>query len=95
MPLLNRFRLLACGLAFLLLAPGCENEPTADQIVPMDQVPTNLLEIARKELPGIKFDTAYKMKVNGKDAYEIRGKNTQGKTREVELSATGEVLEIE
>ncbi len=53
------------------------------------------MEIARKELPGITFDTAYKLKVDGKDAFEIRGKNKQGKIREVELSATGEVLEIE
>ena len=79
----------------LLLLGGCESRPTADQIVPLDQVPAHLIEIARKELPGITFDVAYKMKVDGKDAYELRGKNKQGKTREVELSATGEVLEIE
>ena len=53
------------------------------------------MEVARKQLPGFTFDTVYKMKVNGKDAYEIRGKNKQGKTREVEVSAAGEVLEIE
>ena len=74
---------------------GCESRPKADQVVPIDQVPANLMEIARKQLPGITFDTAYKMQVGGKDAYEIRGKTKEGKTREVELSATGEVLEIE
>jgi len=74
---------------------GCESRPTADQIVPIDQVPAPLMEIARKQLPGFTFDTAYKMKVEGKDAYEIRGKNKQGKTREVELSTTGEVLAVE
>ena len=36
------------------------------------------------------FDTAYKMKINGKDAYEVRGKDNRGKIREVEVSATGE-----
>ena len=85
---------LAC-CASVLAAPGCERQPASDQIVPIDQVPANLMEIARKELPGINFDTVYKMKVDGKDAYEIRGKNKQGKVREVELSASGEVLEIE
>ncbi len=74
---------------------GCESRPTADQVVPLDQVPPALMEIARKQLPDITFDTAYKMKVDGQDAYELRGKNKQGKTREVELSATGEVLEVE
>ena len=83
------------ALGCALILTGCESRPTADQIVPIDQVPAHLLEIARKELPGITFDTVYKMKVDGKDAYEIRGKNKQGKIREVELSATGEVLEVE
>ena len=91
--MLRRFASLF-GLSLVLLS-GCESRPTADQIVPLAQVPANLVEIARKELPGITFDVAYKLKVDGKDAYELRGKNKQGKTREVELSATGEVLEIE
>jgi hypothetical protein len=54
-----------------------------------------VLETARKTLPGLKFDTAYKMKVQGKDAYELRGKDKRGKSREVEVSPSGEVLEIE
>jgi hypothetical protein len=53
------------------------------------------METARKTLPGYTFDTVYKMKVNGKDAYEVRGKDKRGKVREVEVSADGEVLEIE
>ncbi|WP_422932125.1 hypothetical protein [Singulisphaera sp. PoT] len=55
----------------------------------------NLMEIARKELPGYTFDTAYKMKVDGKDAYEIKGKDMRGKVREVEVSVDGKVLEVE
>ena len=47
------------------------------------------------ELPGIPFDRAYKIDVNGKDAYEIRGKDCRGKIREVEVSTSGEVLEVE
>jgi uncharacterized membrane protein YkoI len=53
------------------------------------------MEVARKELPGYTFDTAYKMKIDGKDAYEVRGKDKRGKVREVEVSAAGEVLAIE
>ena len=78
-----------------LFQAGCESRPTADQVVPIDQIPANLMEIARKELPGFTFESASKLKVEGKDAYEIRGKNKQGKTREVELSTTGEVLAVE
>lgn len=83
------------GLSLLVLAPGCEREPTADQIVPLEQVPPKVMEAARKELPSYTFGTAYKMKIEGKDAYEIRGKDKRGKVREVEVSATGEVLGVE
>jgi uncharacterized membrane protein YkoI len=81
--------------SLLALACGCEKEPTADQIVPLEQVPPKVMEAARKELPGYTFDTAYKMKVEGKDGYEVRGKDKRGKVREVEVSATGEVLGVE
>lgn len=86
-------------LAFVVtmgLIAGCASEaPKSDPIIPIDQVPKNLLEISSKHLLGYTFDTVYKVKIDGKDAYLIRGKNKQGKVREVEISATGEVLEIE
>lgn len=81
--------------ALLTLFAGCAEPPKSDPLVPIDQVPPNLMEIARKQLPGYTFDTVYKMTIDGKEAYEIRGKNKQGKIREVEISAAGEVLEIE
>jgi uncharacterized membrane protein YkoI len=82
-------------LPLLILALGCESEPKSDQIVPVEQVPPQVMEAARKELPGYTFDTVYKMKIEGKDAYEVRGKDKRGKVREVEVSATGEVLGVE
>ena len=88
-----RTPLLAVSL--LAFASGCGSGPTADPIVPMEQVPPKVMEAARKELPGYTFDTAYKMKIDGKDAYEVRGKDKRGKVREVEVSATGEVLGVE
>jgi hypothetical protein len=75
---------------------GCASRaPESDPIVPIEQVPANVMEVARKQLPGYTFDTAYKMKIDGKDAYEVRGKDKRGKVREVEVSATGEVLAVE
>ena len=53
------------------------------------------MEVARQQLPGFTFDTVYKMKIDGKDAYEVRGKDKRGKVREVEVSADGEILAIE
>lgn len=82
--------------AMVILALGCAGSPPeSDPIIPLDQVPPGIMEIARKQLPGFTFDTAYKMKVDGKDAYEVRGKDKRGKVREVEISATGEVIAIE
>jgi hypothetical protein len=86
-------KILISGL--LLLALGCGGKPQSDEVVPLDKVPAPVMDAARKTLPGLKFDTAYKMKVRGKDAYEVRGKDKRGKVREVEVSTTGEVLEIE
>ena len=84
------------GVVTLVFAlAGCGGEPKSDQIVPVEQVPPNVMEVARKQLPGITFGTIYKMKVDGKDAYDLHGKDKTGKTRGVEISATGEVLDVE
>jgi hypothetical protein len=80
----------------LIFAVGCANSPPAsDPIVPLDQVPPKVMEAARKQLPDYTFDTVYKKKIEGKDAYEVRGKDKRGKGREVEVSAEGEVLAVE
>jgi hypothetical protein len=82
--------------AIALAALGCgDDEPEGAQSVPIDQVPPRLMEVARKQLPGIPFDRAYKIDVGGKDAYEIRGKDSQGKIREVEVSQDGQVIEVQ
>ena len=78
-----------------IVVAGCKNEPESDEIVPIDQVPAPIMDVARKQLPGYTFDTVFKMKINGEESYEIRGKDKRGKIREVEVSAKGEVLAIE
>lgn len=89
-------RIQSSVFIMLALVSGCgEGKPDGDEVVPIASIPVNLMEIAKKELPGINFTEAFKMKVDGKDAFEIRGKDKRGKVREIELSLTGEVLEIE
>jgi hypothetical protein len=85
------------GEAVLIFALGCGGTapPEADPIIPIDQVPPRVMEVARQELPGFTFDTVYKMKVEGKDAYEVRGKDKRGKVREVEVAPDGTVLAVE
>jgi uncharacterized membrane protein YkoI len=84
------------GLAVLLFAIGCsDSPPQSDPIVPIEQVPPKVMAVARQQLPGFTFDTVYKMRIDGKDAYEVRGKDKGGKVREVEVAADGQVIAVE
>jgi hypothetical protein len=86
--------LLALALVSLT-AWGCGDEVQRMETVPLDQLPAGSLEAAAKALPEVKFDQARKAKFNGQDAFEIRGKDKRGKIREVEVSTSGQILEIE
>ena len=83
-------------LAFLTLtAFGCGEEVVPFEPVPLDQLPAGSMEAATKALPEVKFSEVRKAKLNGQDAFEIRGKDKRGKIREVEVSTSGQILEIE
>jgi hypothetical protein len=78
----------ACLLIVLL---GCSEAPKAE-LMPIEKVPENIMTIAREKLPGVKFDQA----VKGSDGrIEVIGKDGKGKVREIEISPSGEILEIE
>jgi hypothetical protein len=80
-----RFILLAC------LIGGCGSQ-AREKLVPLDAVPAAVLETARQKLPDVEFEQALK---RSDDRYEVRGKDKRGKVRNVNLTAAGEVLEIE
>jgi hypothetical protein len=95
----GRPALLALTLA--ALAPlGCEHEePPAfmKKAVKMVDLPENVQAAAKKALPEIKLNDAWK-NLDSKGnltSYEIRGRSSKGKIREVRISLTGEVLEME
>ena len=79
----------------LLLAAGCGEAMESKEPVAMNKLPAGALDAAKKELPDVKFDSARKAKYKGQDAIEIRGKDRQGKIREVEVDLTGKLLEVE
>ena len=58
----------------------------------MEEVPANLMDIAKEKLPDVTFEQAVR-KSNG--VLEVRGKDKGGKVRDIEFSQTGEVVEIE
>lgn len=85
----------------LILATACVtgcgvgNVFDGEELVPLEKIPAPVLEAAKKAIPGITFNKAWKSKIEGQDAYEIVGKTKDGKTREVEVSVAGKVLNIE
>jgi len=92
---------LAIVLAVAALG-GCGDvdEPPGitKQAVAFDDVPAGVRDAARKAVPGVKLDEAWKnLDGEGKlHSYEIRGRNpANGKIREVRVSITGEILEKE
>jgi hypothetical protein len=85
----------ALGAFLLLTAAGCGEEIVRMEAVPFDQLPPGSMEAATKALPEVKFDQVRKAKFNGQDAFEIRGKDRRGKIREVEVSTSGQIIEIE
>jgi hypothetical protein len=83
---------LTCGL---LVLGGCGSTPPKDTSVPISEVAPELVQVAQKTLPGVKFETARKKMVKGEEVFEIRGKLPNGKIREVEVNAAGQVIAIE
>jgi hypothetical protein len=83
---------LAVGL---LAACGCGEEAEKLEPVPLDKLPAGSIEAANKALPDVKFDRARKAKLDGRDVFEIIGKDKRGKVREVEVSTEGKVVNIE
>lgn len=78
-------------LFLFCLASGCGGKAKSEAIS-IEQVPKNLMDIAKEKLPDVTFDQAVK-KADG--VLEVRGKDKSGKTRDIEFSKSGEVVEIE
>ena len=62
---------------------------------PVSDIPPDLLVVAQKTLPKVKFESARKISVQGEEVFEIRGKQANGKIREVEVTTAGKVIEVE
>jgi hypothetical protein len=82
--------------------PGCgdHDEPPdmTKQAVKFEEVPESVRAAASKAVPGVNLNEAWKnLERGGKlHSYEIRGKSAaDGKIREVRVSQSGEILEME
>jgi hypothetical protein len=75
----------------LCLIAGCGTEAPGE-LIPLERLPDGHLKTAQESLPDVQFENALK---RSDGSYEVRGKDKKGKVRDVEMSASGEVLEIE
>lgn len=77
---------LAVGLC------GCGESKADRTTLDIKDVPPDIMKVAKENLPGVAFDTAWK-KPNGN--YEVRGKAKNGKIREIDIRPDGSIEEIE
>jgi len=77
--------------AFLAGALGC-GAIQGREVIALADVPVNVMDVAKKELPGVTFDKAWKKKDG---SFEVSGKDKSGKIREIDVKADGTVIEIE
>lgn len=86
--------ILAVTVAGMTALAGCgAAQPSAATVpVKFEDLPPAFVATAKKELPGVRFDSAFR-KPNG--TLEIRGREKNGKVREVEIRPDGTVEEIE
>ena len=83
----------ALGLVTLLIVFGCaESKIEKKEPISLNQVPANILKVAKEKLPDVKFERAMK-KPNGD--IEVIGKSRNGKIREIDIKPDGTVTEIE
>lgn len=76
----------------LLFVSGCGEKTPSGENVPLEKVPEPVMKMAKEKLPGVKFEQAWKTP-NGN--YEVRGKNNNGKVRDIQVKPDGEVVEVD
>ena len=86
----NKLWLIAITLILFVVTAFAENEKE----IPLDKVPTAVLEAAQKAVPGIELTEAEVERTIKGLVYEIEG-TLDGKEYEIEVSSNGKVLEIE
>ena len=86
--------IMASMVAGITAIAGCGSAqpPAATVPVAFEDLPPAFVKTAKKELPGVRFDSAFR-KPNG--TLEIRGREKNGKVREVEIRPDGTVEEVE
>jgi hypothetical protein len=94
---LRRLSVLFVPLAFAACGESEEDRRLARRNVELGDIPAAAVEAAKKAMPDVKISETWKNvdREGNLRSYELRGSGTGGKIREVRVSPTGEVLEME
>jgi hypothetical protein len=85
-------RPLIAAAVLALAVAGCGGPKKVEKSpLKMDEVPPEIMKIAKEKLPDVTFTDAYKDDGN----YELRGKDKKGKLREIDIAPDGKVVEID
>jgi hypothetical protein len=87
----------AAFLMSVALLLGCEGDrrPAPMNRLTIDKLPPAALKAAKAKLPDVAFEEAWKVDEGGREAFEVRGTNPRGKTRDIRVTADGKILEID
>jgi hypothetical protein len=81
--------MLALTLMFVV---GCGEKTPKGENVELDKVPEPVMKVAKEKLPDVKFEQAWKTPDGN---YEVRGKNKNGKVRDIQVKPDGTVVEVD
>lgn len=88
-------RSFMCLSVLFLFLTGCGEIFEKTEMVALDKVPEPVMDAAKKKLPDVKFESAWTEKKGDSVNYEVRGKDKDGKTRDVKVSPSGDILEVD
>lgn len=79
-------------LAGLFMA-GCGPQTKTDQraMIPLTRLPQPVRSAAYFKVPGVRYHTAW---ILGDGNYQVRGKDAEGKTTDIDFAADGTILRI-
>ena len=78
--------LLICGVI------GCGEAEPKGKNVPLSDVPEPVMKVAKEKLPNVTFEQAWTV-TNGN--FEVRGKDKNGKVRDIQVKPNGDVVEVD
>lgn len=71
---------------------GCGKDAREITTLRLEDVPPDVMRVAKEQLPGVEFDMAWRKSTG---TFEIRGRLKNGKIREVDIRPDGTVEEVE